>query len=377
MKNLKFVFPVCLVLILANFAYSQAKFYGNVVEVIDGRTLIIQPQPKVNITLELQYIEVPETEQPLSDVVKEHLKNMVLNKSVEFKPKILGKEKTVGQVFLKGVDISQQMIRDGAAWFAITEKNIQDEDVSKIYQTNEALARGEKRGVWSIADLKPAWEFRAEKEEKLRQEELEKYRKEKEEREEKMRLEQAARAQKQKKVEPEFTTKLGIESFYESKEKSGPIKKGAFGLLYFHDKVKKEGWIATPFMYFEVFDSDEQAEKIYFASGYDYKGEVMIKGGDVFGIAVGTLDNSYPILQNTEISIYLDGNKKVIIDKPQFKSSLINGRVSEVYYFEMSRETLTRIAKSENVTLIVGEHKRKLIKPVRKFLLSILSATAK
>ncbi len=166
MKNLKIFFSIFVALLLFNTAFGQNKYYGKVVEVLDGRTLVIEPQPKVQIKIELQYIEVPEAEQAFSSTVKDHLSKMVLGKIVEFEPKTQSETRTTGQVYLKGVDLSQQMLRDGAAWYAVLEKNLQDDNESEIYQNNERQAKAEKRGIWSVADLKPAWEFRAEKAEK-------------------------------------------------------------------------------------------------------------------------------------------------------------------------------------------------------------------
>src|SRR5206468_4111215 len=41
-----------------------------------------------------------------------------------------------------------------------------------VYQESERLAKADRLGVWSIPDLKPAWVVRAEKEEKLRREQV-------------------------------------------------------------------------------------------------------------------------------------------------------------------------------------------------------------
>lgn len=54
------------------------------------------------------------------------------------------------------------MLRDGAAWYALPEKNGQDAREREAYQMMETQAKTEKRGVWSIENNKPAWEFRAE-----------------------------------------------------------------------------------------------------------------------------------------------------------------------------------------------------------------------
>lgn len=172
MKNLKLIFALLIAVFLVNSAFAQSRFYGTVTEIVDGRTIIVEPQPQVKIKIQLQYIEVPEAEQKLHAVVKNHLTNLILNKYVEFKPKNLNETtQPIGQVLLNGVDISQQMLRDGAAWYAVPEKNLQNEVESKIYRKYEALAKNEKRGVWSVEGLKPAWEFRAEKAEQKRLEE--------------------------------------------------------------------------------------------------------------------------------------------------------------------------------------------------------------
>lgn len=172
MKNFKFIFALFIALFLVNSAYTQSRFFGTVTEIVDGRTIIVEPQPQVKIKIQLQYIEVPEAKQKLHAVVKNHLTNLVLNKTVEFRPKNVNQTtQPIGQILLNGIDVSQQMLRDGAAWYSVPEKNLQSEVESKVYQHNETLAKNEKRGVWGIEGLKPAWEFRAEQEEKKRLEE--------------------------------------------------------------------------------------------------------------------------------------------------------------------------------------------------------------
>jgi endonuclease YncB( thermonuclease family) len=135
-----------------------------VTEIVDGRTVIIEPQTGIRIKLELEHIEVPESEQKLHQIVKDHLNKLVLNKFVQFRTKSFSGENSIGQIFLNGIDISQQMIRDGAAWYSVASKNGQTRYQIEEYQLIETQARAEKRGVWSIPGMKPAWEFRAHKE---------------------------------------------------------------------------------------------------------------------------------------------------------------------------------------------------------------------
>jgi endonuclease YncB( thermonuclease family) len=166
MRSLKLIFLLMLTLIFASNAFSQQAFYGTVVDVIDGKTAVIQLNPQNRITAELDYIEIPEPEQQLNQTVKDHLKNLVLGKEVEFVARVLMPTRLIGRMYLRNgyIDISQQMLRDGAAWYAVAEKVRQNPTESENYQLVEAQAKLEKRGVWSIENLKPAWEFRAEKE---------------------------------------------------------------------------------------------------------------------------------------------------------------------------------------------------------------------
>ncbi|MET0752402.1 MAG: thermonuclease family protein [Pyrinomonadaceae bacterium] len=168
-ENLKpIIFIIIVLIVTAITAYPQRKFGGTVVEVVNGKTAVIRLSTGGKINAILQFIEIPEAEQPLYQTVKEHLEALVLGKTVLFQPRRVLQEGSVGQLILNGADISQQMLRDGAAWYALPEKNAQDASESEIYQTTEAQARAEKRGVWGVENMKTAWEFRAQKQEELK-----------------------------------------------------------------------------------------------------------------------------------------------------------------------------------------------------------------
>ena len=168
MKYLK-LFPATLfILLLTQAAFPQSKFSGNVIEVLDGKTVVIQTVGG-KMTAALQYIEVPERDQPLYSTVAAHLRKLVINKRVEFRAQRVSTEVIVGQLVMDGTDVSQQMLRDGAAWHMGRDKTGQAVLEWTAYAENQSKARAEKLGVWSVPGLKPAWEFRAEKEEALRQ----------------------------------------------------------------------------------------------------------------------------------------------------------------------------------------------------------------
>jgi hypothetical protein len=64
---------------------------------------------------------------------------------------------------LGGVDLSAQLIRDGAAWHEPASASGQPQQEAVEYANNQQLARSEKRGVWSMPNLKTPWEIRAER----------------------------------------------------------------------------------------------------------------------------------------------------------------------------------------------------------------------
>ena len=66
-------------------------------------------------------------------------------------------------------DVALQMLRDGAAWHVSPEQSGQKASESDAYEYHQPQAKLENRGVWGVKGLKPAWQFRAEKLEQMRQ----------------------------------------------------------------------------------------------------------------------------------------------------------------------------------------------------------------
>ncbi|MGQ0541125.1 MAG: thermonuclease family protein, partial [Blastocatellia bacterium] len=157
--------------VLAGHALAQLRSGGEVVEMIDGKTVIVAI-PSGRMTIELQHIEVPEPGQQLHESVKEHLKKFLVGKVVEFQPRTVMRGKTIGRLLLNGVDVSQQMLRDGAAWLSPDSQNGQSQEERNLYKNAETSARKELRGVWGVHGLLTAWEYRAEREKIAAQKEM-------------------------------------------------------------------------------------------------------------------------------------------------------------------------------------------------------------
>lgn len=156
------ILSVAAALAFAVSAFAQISSPGEVVEVIDGRTVVVAIATG-KVTVELQYIDVPENGQPMYDTVREHLRKMLLGKIVMFRARTYSRGLTVGRLTLKDTDVSQQLLRDGAAWHVPQKTSGQEPKEFDAYAAMEAVARAEKRGIWSVAGMQPAWEYRAAK----------------------------------------------------------------------------------------------------------------------------------------------------------------------------------------------------------------------
>ncbi|MEO6051865.1 MAG: thermonuclease family protein [Pyrinomonadaceae bacterium] len=131
---------------------------------MDGRTVVVEPQTR-RVTIELQYIDVPRRGEQMHDSVTDHLRNLVKGKIINYRQRNLLGDRTFGHLMLNDIDVNQQMLRDGAAWHIPSDMSGQEKSEYDAYASTDAIAKNEKRGVWSVPEMKPAWELRgAEKE---------------------------------------------------------------------------------------------------------------------------------------------------------------------------------------------------------------------
>jgi len=151
-------------LAVAEAATLQAK----VVEVKSGNALVVSNTSR-SVKVRLKGVAPPEAGQPFSEVAKEHLKALVLDQAVAVEYTHLVDGYLEARVFLNGVDVGSQMLRDGVAWFDhSTDYGLKDSD-RDLYVQCEQTARAEKRGLWQDASPVSPWEYRRIQQEKLEQ----------------------------------------------------------------------------------------------------------------------------------------------------------------------------------------------------------------
>lgn len=326
------IFTVFAVFTFAASAAAQFAIPGEVVDVIDGKTVLVAiPGGKVKV--ELQFIDVPEPGQQLHDTVKEHLRTLLLGKSVEYRPRTITKDRAIGRLIVKKVDVSQQMLRDGAAWHLPLEGSGQDKSEFDVYASNEAVAKNEKIGVWSIPGLKPAWEVRANNLDIARQKEK-----------------NAALLKSD--AEDNEPQKRGM------RLTSNPAFGDVGALLNRYDAETRTGFLSTSFIPGTLEPGEKEAfeiEKMSIDMTYYYRENRRGERTGTFVFSVFFQSRKTNFLANNSL-IVLDEGKTTNIGKPKRRVTSQDGLIGEVLMYKVPRNVMERAANNEGVYFKVGQH---------------------
>lgn len=371
-ENLKpLVFIAIVLFLLAVTAYPQRTFSGRIVEVIDGKTAILQVSRGGKLTVVLQFIEVPEAEQPLSQIVKEHLQALILDKPAEFLPQRILTTASVGQIFVGGVDISQQMLRDGAAWYALPEKSAQNQAESQIYLSTEAQAKMEKRGVWGVENMKTPWEFRAEKE--VTAQDIEKAKKE-------MRTRQKVFERREAVSNPTTPVKPKIQPTTSGLDMWSQVSNSAAmantstgtGLLTGSVPNAGIGYVMTAGNFFN-FNGGNFKAKIETRSVYIYSsGEAITGNGYVIGFL--TEADQFNFVDSNNLTITAD-KQKLNLGKAYRMFREMPYSVQEMLLYKTDAKTLSKIAGAKSLEVNIGKYSGKLEDDYQMRIKNLLAAT--
>jgi len=310
------IFTIFALLTFIASAAAQFPIPGEVIDVIDGKTVLVAiPGGKVKV--ELQYIDVPEQGQELHDTVKEHLRTLVVGRSVEYRPKTLLPDRAIGRLTIRNVDVSQQMLRDGAAWHHPIEESGQEKSEYVIYASNEATAKLEKIGVWSVAGLRPAWELRAES--------MEKARREAEERDARTAANRHSRG-------------------------TNPSLGNVGALANGYDPVTRTGYLGTSYLGVrEVDRATEKEQRTAIDISYFYKQDIHNRRKGTFVISIVSLSKQWRFLTDNDLIILGDGN--VVIGKPKRTASMEGNYFREKLAYQVSRSTMERIVNHDEIVM--------------------------
>jgi endonuclease YncB( thermonuclease family) len=159
MKVIRILFLLALSLVSTSRG-SASSLSGKVTEIIDGGKITIV---SLNHPIRVRIIGItpPEKNQPYSEIAKQHLSDFVLNKYVVVRYTTLERDGYLnGKVLLNDLDVGEQMIRDGVAWYDKSESSSLSETEQQLYTGCEQAARSERRGLWQDESPTSPWEFR-------------------------------------------------------------------------------------------------------------------------------------------------------------------------------------------------------------------------
>ena len=154
----RYFLPAFLLLFLST-SVAASTLFGRVIEVNDGDVITVFNLNRP-VRVKLLAVDAPEAGQAFGDVARNHLSELVHDKSVLVEYwGIAGDGSLVGRVMLDKTDVGAQMIRDGAAWFDANNQGRLSADDREVYQQSEQAARSERRGLWQAQDPIAPWEF--------------------------------------------------------------------------------------------------------------------------------------------------------------------------------------------------------------------------
>ncbi len=149
--------PVYLLFLLACLpAYAAEILEGRVVAVHDGDTVTLATWDNRRVKIRLAQIDAPESDQAFGLQSRRSLSDMVYNRIVRVEEETLDKYgRTVGTIFVGGLDVSRRQIQRGMAW--AYRQYLHDESLVQ----DENTARQARVGLWSEANPTPPWEYRS------------------------------------------------------------------------------------------------------------------------------------------------------------------------------------------------------------------------
>lgn len=129
-------------------------FSGRVVGISDGDTLSVMRQGE-SVRIRLEGIDAPERGQDFGRRATQALSELAHGKNARVEVQTIDRYgRRVARVIVEGVDTSEELVRRGLAWHYTQYSS--DAVLARL----EREAREARRGLWSVANPQPPWEFR-------------------------------------------------------------------------------------------------------------------------------------------------------------------------------------------------------------------------
>lgn len=154
--NMKKVFLSTLLVCLP--VLSWADIEGKVIAVSDGDTIRVLTPEKQEVRVRMLRIDAPESSQAFGQRSRQNLNAMAYGKNVRVvqdgKSRTDKYQRVLGTVYVNGVNLNYQQVKDGYAWadryFEPTQKFIMAEAEAKKF----------KKGLWIEPNPVEPWNYR-------------------------------------------------------------------------------------------------------------------------------------------------------------------------------------------------------------------------
>ncbi len=134
---------------------------GQVVAIVNGDTIRVRDERKVQHTVRLAGIDAPEKFQKHAQRSEDALREFVFQKYVTVEVPRQGGSPRAGKVLVEGRDVSLELLADGFAWYDKSRVQALSEPDRRAYAAAEADARQRRVGLWRDSKPIPPWEYRA------------------------------------------------------------------------------------------------------------------------------------------------------------------------------------------------------------------------
>ncbi len=339
MRIIKFSVLLFALATLWTSAAAQSKMSGRVVDIVDGKTVVIDTDGR-RLIAEIQFIEVPESEQPLHQTVREHISKLTLGKLAEFHPQGISPGRAIGRLYIGPVDVAVQMLRDGAAWHIPAERSGQKPDESSAYLYHQNQARVENRGVWGVKDMKPAWEFRAQKIEQALQKETE--------------SKNAAVASRNDNSEKQQAVKTQPKPLGPWADRN-PFLADPGPLVHGYNAASKTGYLGTSVMGVKEADGQPAGQSTAVDITYVYIQDEQKGRTGKFIVNLHSAADEWRFLKANDLTVVAD-EKKFAVGKPKRSAENQNGKMVEKLTYEVPKATMERLAYGAEVHVKIGSY---------------------
>jgi len=152
--NRKTLLILLSILILSASPVLAVSLTGKCTGVSDGDTITVL-NGKAQVRIRLEGVDAPELHQDFGQKAKQFTSNLTFGKTVTINVVTIDRYgRTIGRVIVNGKDVSLELIKAGLAWHYL--KYSSDPVLAKA----EQQARAGKKGLWSMKNPVPPWDYR-------------------------------------------------------------------------------------------------------------------------------------------------------------------------------------------------------------------------